>query len=143
MSPGEVDDFLAGRHTMTMCTINHDGTIHAVAMWYGFLDGAIAIETKTRSQKVSNLRRDPTMTVLVDDGDRYEELRGVELVGRGEIVEEPAQVRALARSVLERYHGPIAGDVGPMLDAMVAKRVAVRLHVDRVVSWANRKLTGG
>jgi hypothetical protein len=46
-------------------------------------------------------------------------------VGRGEIVEEPAQVRALARSVLERYHGPIAGDVGPMLDAMVGCAVRI------------------
>ena len=40
MSEAEVDEFLAERHTMTLCSINHDGTIHAVAMWYGFLEGA-------------------------------------------------------------------------------------------------------
>ena len=43
MSQGEIDEFLTGRHSMSMCTINHDGSIHAVAMWYGFLEGAVAV----------------------------------------------------------------------------------------------------
>src|SRR5579872_4097269 len=88
MSPEEVDAFLHERRPMTMCTINHDGSIHAVAMWYGFLDGAVAVETKGKSQKAQNLRRDPRMTCMFEDGDVYEELRGVELVGRAEIIED-------------------------------------------------------
>jgi len=36
----EIDEFLAGWHTMSCATMNHDGTIHLVAMWYGFLEGA-------------------------------------------------------------------------------------------------------
>src|SRR5690349_1299091 len=86
MTTEEIDEFLLGRHSMSIATMNHDGTIHVVAMWYGFLEGAIAIETKAKSQKVLNLRRDPRMTVLVEDGEYYEELRGVELVGKGEII---------------------------------------------------------
>ena len=58
MSPEEVDAFLHERRPMTMCTLNHDGSIHAVAMWYGFLDGSIAIETKGKAQKAVNLTRD-------------------------------------------------------------------------------------
>src|ERR1022692_1934846 len=85
MSDDEVDAFLHERRPMSLCTINHDGSIHAVAMWYGFLEGAIAFETKAKSQKVQNLRRDPRITVLVEDGDYYEDLRGVELVGSAEI----------------------------------------------------------
>ena len=34
---------------MTMCTLNHDGSIHAVAMWYGFVEGAVAIEGPTHA----------------------------------------------------------------------------------------------
>ena len=40
MTPEEIDAFLHERRPMTMCTLNHDGSIHAVAMWYGFLDGS-------------------------------------------------------------------------------------------------------
>ena len=39
MTPEEVDAFIHEQRVMTMCTINHDGSIHAVAMWYGFLAG--------------------------------------------------------------------------------------------------------
>ena len=81
MTPAEVDAFLAERRPMTMCSLSPDGSIHAVAMWYGFVDGLVTVETKAKSQKAQNLRRDPRLTLLFEDGDYYEELRGVELVG--------------------------------------------------------------
>lgn len=140
MTPEEVEEFLRGRHTATVCTINHDNTIHAVAMWYGFLEGALAFETKAKSQKVQNLRRDPRLTVLVDDGEHYEELRGVELVGRGEIIEDPDRMWELGVSVFERYNRPYTEEMRPFVEVMLHKRVAVKLHVDRVVSWDHRKL---
>ena len=110
MTPDEVDAFLAERRNMTMCSISHDGSIHAVAMWYGFLDGCVTVETKAKSQKVQNLRRDPRLTLLFEDGDYYEELRGVELVGQGGDRRRPRQavaarhqrLRALQRAVHRR-----------------------------------------
>ena len=74
MTPDEVDAFIHERRPMSKCSINHDGSIHAIAMWYGFLDGLVAVETKAKSQKVQNLRRDPRLTCLFEDGDAYEEL---------------------------------------------------------------------
>ncbi|HYA67259.1 MAG TPA: pyridoxamine 5'-phosphate oxidase family protein, partial [Acidimicrobiales bacterium] len=82
MTDAEVDTFLHERRPMSLCTINHDGSIHAVAMWYGFLEGCVAFETKAKAQKVQNLRRDPRITCMAEDGEYYEELRGVELVGQ-------------------------------------------------------------
>ena len=43
---------------------------------------------------------------MVEYGGRYEELRGVELVGKGEIVEEPERIWSFGVSVFERYQGP-------------------------------------
>src|SRR5271154_3345967 len=111
MTPAEEDAFLAERRNMTMCSLTGDGSIHAVAMWYGFLDGCVTVETKSKSQKVQNLRRDPHLTLLFEDGEYYEELRGVELVGKA-----------------------------PILEIMLHKRVAVKLNVERTVSWDHRKL---
>jgi PPOX class probable F420-dependent enzyme len=140
MTPAEVDDFLHGRRTMTLCSVNHDQSIHAVAMWYGFLEGAVAVETKAKSQKAQNLRRDPRMTCLVEDGEYYEELRGVELVGRAEIVEVPERMWALGVSVFERYMGPYTEAMAPHVESMLHKRIVVKLNVERVVSWDHRKL---
>jgi PPOX class probable F420-dependent enzyme len=141
MTEQEIDEFLLGRHTMSLATINHDATVHLVAMWYGFLEGCVAIETKTKSQKVRNLRRDPRMTCMVEAGDTYEELRGVELVGTGEIVEDPERMWEMGVNLFERYQGTYSEEMRPFVEAMLHKRVVVKLHVDRVVSWDHRKLS--
>ena len=140
MTEKEVDEFLLGRHTLSLATIYHDSTVHLVAMWYGFLEGCVAIETKTKSQKVRNLRRDPHLTCMVEDGDRYEDLRGVELVGTAEIVEEPERMWEMGVNLFERYQGTYTEEMRPFVEAMLHKRVVVKLHVDRVVSWDHRKL---
>ncbi len=140
MTPAEVDEFLSGRHTMNIATHSPDGSIHLVAMWYGFLDGAPAFETYAKSQKVLNLRRNPNITALVEDGDDYDELRGVELVGSAEIIEDRDRLMEAARSVVQRYYGiddPAALDAAA--EALANKRVAIRINVERVVSWDHRK----
>lgn len=140
MSPAEVDVFLSERRAMTMCSLSPDGSIHAVAMWYGFLDGCVAVETKAKSQKVQNLRRDPHLTVLFEDGEYYEELRGVELVGKAEIIEDPDKLWKIGVSVFERYNGPYSEELKPFVEVMLRKRVGIKLHVERTVSWDHRKL---
>lgn len=140
MTPEEVQQFLRDERVATLCSLNHDGTIHAVAMWYGFLEGALAFETKAKSQKVKNLRRNPTVTVMVEAGDSYDQLRGVELVGRAEVVEAPERIWALGVDVWERYNGPYREELRPMVEMMLNKRVVVRVAVERTVSWDHRKL---
>jgi PPOX class probable F420-dependent enzyme len=140
MTDAEVDAFLHDGRTMSFATMNHDSTIHVVAMWYGFLEGAIAFETKAKSQKVRNLLRNPTITCMVEDGTKYEELRGVELVGTAEIIDDPERMFELGISVFERYQGTYTEEMRPFVEIMLNKRVVVKIAVDRVVSWDHRKL---
>jgi PPOX class probable F420-dependent enzyme len=140
MTPDEVQYFLAERRAMSMCSISPDGSIHAVAMWYGFVDGCITVETKAKSQKVQNLRRDPRLTLLFEDGDTYEELRGVELVGKAEIIDDPDKLWELGISVFERYTGPYTEEMKPFVEVMLHKRVGIKMNVERTVSWDHRKL---
>lgn len=140
MTPEEVTAYLDGRRSMTMSTINADGTIHSIAMWYGFVDGAIGFETKAKSQKVLNLRRNPNITCLVEDGDYYDELRGVSIVGTAEIIEDYDQLFELGKSVFSRYTMPYTDEMKPAVDMMLAKRVLVKVHVDKTVTWDHRKL---
>ncbi len=141
MTDTEVQDFLRGVRTMNCATMNHDGTIHLVAMWYGFLEGCPALETKAKSQKVANLRRNPQITCLVEDGAAYEELRGVEIVGRAEIVDDPDRMFELGISVFERHQGmEYREELRPIIEQMLHKRVVVKIHPDRYVSWDHRKL---
>lgn len=137
MSDDEVRQFLADERVVNVATLGPDGRPHLAPLWYGFLDGCIAFTTYGRSQKVRNLERDPRVTVLVEGGHDYEELRGVELVGTGQVLRDAALAEELGRSIRERYYGDSAS--GPHYGDM-SKRAIVKIVADRVVSWDHRKL---
>jgi PPOX class probable F420-dependent enzyme len=140
MTPDEIAAFVERSRTATMATNGPGGMPHVVAMWYGVIDGDIWFETKTKSQKAQNLRRDDRLVCLIEDGLTYDTLRGVSLEGRGEIVEDPEALWRVGVNVWERYTGPYTEEARPLVEFMLHRRIAVRLRVERTRSWDHRKL---
>lgn len=140
MTDDEVATYLGQPHLCTIGTRGPDGSIHLVAMNYGFLDDAPAFWTYRKSQKVRNIERDPTISMLVHSGLAYNELAGVQISGRAEIVDDTARVLAVSDSMGARYGSP---GTGGRARESATKRVAVRILADKVVSWDHRKLGGG
>ena len=140
MTDEEIDAFLARQRTAVLTTLGPTGHPHAVAMWFALIDGEIWFETKAKAQKAVNLRRDARATVLVEDGLTYDALRGVAFEGRAEIVDDADALWAVGVNIWERYHGPYSDDLAPLVEAMLHKRVAVRMKVERTRSWDHRKL---
>lgn len=142
MSDAEIDEFLAGRHTMNVASFNHDGTIHLVAMWYAMLDRDAVFWTFGKSQKIKNLQRDPRITLLVEAGDEYSELIGVEIVGQATVLTDHDEIMEIGEAVYARYFGEVTDEVRPFVELTGAKRFGVRVNADRVVSWDHKKLDG-
>ena len=88
----EVTALLEGARKLQLATINPDGTPHLVTMFYGLDKGRITFWTYGKAQKARNLARDPRVSCLIEAGEDYAELRGVELVGTGEIVSDLNQI---------------------------------------------------
>ena len=142
MSDDEIVEFVERSRTATMATLSADGRPHLVAMWYAVVDGDIWLETKAKSQKAVNLRRDPRITVMVETGENYLELRGVEIVGEAEIVEPGDRLFEIGKSVFSRYFQPYTDDLRPQVEAALHKRVGLIVHPTRIVSWDHSKLAG-
>lgn len=140
MTAQEVAVYLERSRSATLATIGPDGTPHQVAMWFALIDGTIWFETKAKSQKAVNIRRNPRVSVAIEDGDTYDSLRGVSLEGNAVIVDDPDALWDVGVSVWERYNGPYSEEVRPFVEMMLLKRVAVRIDVERVRSWDHRKL---
>ena len=140
MTDDEIAQFIERSRTATFATVSATGAPHLVAMWYAVLDGEVWFETKAKSQKAVNLRRNPTVTVMVEDGLTYDTLRGVSIEGRGEIVDDPDVLLRVGISVWERYTGPYTDEMRPFVDQMMNNRIAVRVVPKRVRSWDHRKL---
>jgi PPOX class probable F420-dependent enzyme len=140
MTDDEVAAFVERGRTATMATVGPTGAPHVVAMWYAVIGGQIWFETKSKSQKAQNLRRDDRITCMIEDGLTYDSLRGVSIEGRGVIVDDPDQLWNIGVSVWERYTGPYTEDARPLVETMLTKRIAVRLDPARVRSWDHTKL---
>jgi PPOX class probable F420-dependent enzyme len=147
MSADEVRSFLAGSRTVILVSNGHNGHPHPMPMWFVLdPDGGIRMTTYAASQKVRNLERDPRVTLMAEAGEVYEQLRGVVLYGKAELVRD---VERILDTLLVA-----SANVAPDLDAerrravreslrpMAAKRVLVRVVPDQVVSWDHRKLGG-
>src|SRR5579875_3571103 len=140
MSEDEIADFVVNSRTGTLATVGADGQPHLTAMWYAVVDGEIWLETKAKSQKAVNLKRDPRVSFLLEGGNTYDTLRGVSFEGGAEIVEDPDAIFRVGVSVWERYTGPYTDDMKPMVDQMMNTRIAVRIVARRTRSWDHRKL---
>jgi PPOX class probable F420-dependent enzyme len=140
MTDAEIATFVERSRTTTLATNGPTGMPHLVAMWYAVLDGEIWFETKAKSQKVQNLRRDDRVTCLIEDGQTYDALRGVSIEGHAAISTDPDDLVRVGISVWERYYGPYTEEQKPLVDQLMNKRVVVHVRPTRVRSWDHRKL---
>lgn len=144
MTEAEIGAFLDEERTITVASINADGTPHLTAMWFAYLEGTIRFWTFAKSQKVVNLRRDPRASVLCEAGETYEELRGVSITGPVDVIDDRDQVLAFGMAVHARYWGETGdeAETRAAVEAIGAKRALVVVHPERIATWDHRKLGG-
>ena len=140
MTADEAAALLAESRKLQLATINPDGTPHLVTMFYVLLGGRIAFWTYRTSQKARNLARDPRLTCLVETGEEYFELRGVQVAGRAQIVEDQAGILEIGRAVAGGLAGVPADALDGYVEQAARKRVGVIVEPTRTISWDHRKL---
>ncbi len=148
MPEEEVRGLIASGRHLQVASIGPDGRPHLVTMWYAVdEDGLIAFHTYAKSQKVKNLERDPRITVLLEDGIAYDELRGVMIEGEAEVIvgdpERTARVMALVGAKQSGAPAPDFEAAPPPVSDAARKRCVVRVHPQQVRTWDHRRLREG
>ncbi|GAB7102811.1 pyridoxamine 5'-phosphate oxidase family protein [Streptomyces phaeofaciens] len=140
MTPGELDSFLTTQRTCRVATVSAEGAPHVSALWYLWDGSALWLYSVVRSKRWTQLLRDPRVAIVVDTGEEYDSLRGVELSGAVEFVGEAprtgelcAELDAVETLFARKNFG---------LDAMPhdGRHAWVRLRPEKIVSWDFRKL---
>ncbi len=144
MTPDEVSQFLSEQRVVVCATNGRDGFPHLMPLWYVLRDGEVWAWTFAKSQKVKNLERDPRATLQVEDGEQYQELRGVMLKCEVELIRDTERVEAFGLELFGRYTD--GAGTGDEMRAMVAKqapkRVVLRFAERDRATWDHRKLGG-
>ena len=144
MTEKEIRDYLREGHTMTLVTNGPKGYPHAVAMFFAIEDDlTIKVATYASSQKVRNAERDPRVTLLVETGHAYSELRGVMVEGDCEITTDLDETVATMVEANAGTGSPLP-DVSQIPEdvkiRMAGKRVLMKITPRRFVSWDHGKL---
>lgn len=145
MNDEELWSFIESQKTIQFASIGPDGAPHLVPLWFAIEDGAIVLETFTKSQKVKNLERDGRATALFEDGDEYAKLRGASITGPVELVRDVERVHELHMKVLLRNTPEIPEDVlEEATRSMAHKKTAILLRPTacKIASWDHSKLGG-
>jgi PPOX class probable F420-dependent enzyme len=141
MTPQEVDAYLATERTCRVATVGADGAPHVTPLWFAWDGTSLWLTSLVKSQRWTDLQRNTRISVMVDSGDGYMELRGVELrgvaVAVGDIprtgqacpeLDQPERIYA------EKYAGGRVQHDG--------RHAWLRLTPEKLVSWDFRKITG-
>lgn len=145
LSPDEQLELLDSERVVIVSSHGPRGWPHSMPMWFTVRDGEVWIWTYAKSQKVKNLERDPRATLLIETGEEYVELRGVQIEAEAEIIRDPERVLDFGKDLTIRYSDgidSIEGDAAEAMRAQAAKRVAIRFTAKRTASWDHRKLGG-
>jgi PPOX class probable F420-dependent enzyme len=142
MTSAEIDEFLGAERTCRVATVNAEGAPHVSPLWFAWDGDALWLNSIVKSQRWTNLVRDPRVSVVVDAGEHYFELRGVEISGRAEVVGDVPRtdgtdphVSEAERIFGEKYSGGTFVPDG--------RHAWMRVVPEAVASWDFRKMPAG
>lgn len=143
MTAEERDAFLQEQKLCRVATVSAQGRPHASTLWYLWHGGSLWLYSLSGSQRWRDLQRDPRISVVVDAGEAYAELRGVELGGRaepvgdvprsGEKLPDQPELEEVERLYMQRYSFPRVA----LFDG---RHAWLRVTPDRQYTWDFRKL---
>jgi PPOX class probable F420-dependent enzyme len=141
MTDEELRQFLGEKKVVTCATIGPNGRPHLMPLWYAPEATTLRGWTYAKSQKAKNLERDPRATLQVEDGELYNELRGVMMECDVDIERDADKVADFGRALFQRF-GAVGPDVETMIVGQAPKRIGLTFTPTRVVSWDHTKLGG-
>ena len=99
-----VKEFLSANRFAVAATINEDGTPQQTVVWYELRGDRIMMNMRASRLKTNNLRRDPRISVCIEDGYHY-----VTIKGTVEFDEDQERALEDIKGLAIRYYGPEKG----------------------------------
>ena len=132
-SEEETHLFLGKHRVGRMGTIDEGGFPHVIPMWHVLFEGMLYISTSSPRKKITNLLNNPNMSYTVDEGEEFNEYRGVLIQGRAEFVEDPELLRRYNIAWTYRHFGT---EAHPYYQTLTQRKRRVwRLEPVRVLTW--------
>ena len=140
LTPHQIDELLSMTLIANLATLDNDGYIHIVPMWFLRLGDEICIPISRHTHKYKNLRARPHASVMIDISRAGLDLRGVLIKGRVVLVDGD-EAHRINRAIHLKYvtlEGLSDSNVASYLSK--GDDITVKIHMDHLINW---NLLGG
>ena len=127
----EIDVLLHQSQVATLCTHNKDDSIHATPVWFKYDGGKILFGTQQDCRRVTNIKRNQNVTVVVDD--RQVPYKGVVVYGRAELDYDNVIPKRVA--IFEKYMPRENAEGLAKALAKLRRPVVIRVTPSKMVSY--------
>jgi nitroimidazol reductase NimA-like FMN-containing flavoprotein (pyridoxamine 5'-phosphate oxidase superfamily) len=135
LSRPEIDELLSMTLIANLATLDNDGSIHILPMWFLRVGDDICIPTSSQTHKYRNLQARPRASVMIDLSRDGLNLKGVLIRGRVELVngEEARRINNLIHLKYVNAEAFSNDSVASYLSR--GDDITVKVHMDHLVSW--------
>jgi nitroimidazol reductase NimA-like FMN-containing flavoprotein (pyridoxamine 5'-phosphate oxidase superfamily) len=116
-----------------LATIGRDGYPHVVPLGYFRLDDDVYVSM--RGQRLVNVKRNPKVCLLVDEGEGMRELKGAVIEGDATLVEDPSAIVEVLRESARRRGTP----EDQLPTEAPRGRSYIKITPRKIASWDNSK----
>jgi PPOX class probable F420-dependent enzyme len=119
--------FLHERRFAVLGTVNKDGSPHLTTMWYLLEEDTIVMNTKVGRLKEQNIKRDPRVSICVED-EGY-----ITISGSVEIIDDPQTAQHDIYRLAVRYDGEEAAKRQVAETFSREQRITLHLKCERII----------
>jgi general stress protein 26 len=135
LSSAEIDQLLSMTLIANLATVDDDGGIHLLPMWFMRVGNDICIPTSHHTHKYRNLRARPRASVMIDVSKAGLNLKGVLIRGRVQLV-DGKEAQEINRSIHLKYVTPDAlNDPNVASYLSLGDDITVKVSMDHLISW--------
>ena len=135
LSSVEIDELLSKTLIANLATLDNDGGIHVLPMWFLRIGNDICIPTSHYTHKYWNLKVRPRASVMIDISQAGLNLRGILIRGRVDLLygKEAMQINRLIHLKYVTPKGLNNVDVSSYLSR--GDDITIKVHMDHLTSW--------
>lgn len=120
--------FLSERRYAVLATIHKDGSMQQTVMWYLLEGDTIVMNTKKGRIKDRNIRRDPRISICVQEGYNY-----ITISGTAELNDDPEIGQRDIYRLAVRYNGEATAQRQMAREFSKEQRETIRLPITHVI----------
>jgi hypothetical protein len=135
LSSIEIDNLLSARLIPNLATVNQDGGVHLLLIWFLRVGNEIDLPTSSYTHKYRNVRERPRAFVMIGVSRGGLDLKGVLIRGRVELV-YGEDARQINRLIHLKYVTPeVLSEANVAVYFSKGDDVTVKIHLDHLISW--------